>query len=135
MRWVQWRLEVLVPWVHACITNANGIFLALATLVISVGKLGDATSLTARVGEELKMQGVFFHEHRWLVLYTSALTFWRLNEGYQAFEGYCDARQEFPVGAFSTRGIDHKGASIFEKAIWGEKTHFDETVAICEGAR
>jgi len=40
-----------------CIPHANRIVLAL---VIAVGKLSDPTSLIARVGEELKMQHIFF---------------------------------------------------------------------------
>ena len=36
-----------------------------AMLMTSMSKLGDATSLTARrVDEELKLQGILFHEHR-----------------------------------------------------------------------
>ena len=40
-----------------CIINLDRILLSLAALVISEGKLGD---LTARAGEELKMQGAPF---------------------------------------------------------------------------
>ena len=43
-----------MPWVDDYITDANGIFFALATSMISVGELGDATRLMARVGEELR---------------------------------------------------------------------------------
>jgi len=38
-------------------------FLALALLVISRGKPGDATSLITRMGEDLKIQGVLSRKH------------------------------------------------------------------------
>ena len=44
-------------------------------LMISEGKHGDATSLIARVGDELDMQGLFSHEHRGLTLYMSTAHF------------------------------------------------------------
>ena len=52
--------------------TAGRSLLTLAALVISLGKLSDprrACCLIVRVGEELKMQGVFSHEHWWLALY------------------------------------------------------------------
>ena len=117
------------------ITDANRILLALAVVMISEGKLGDATSLIAQAGEELKMQGVFSHEHRWLALYTSALVelgSWRLQEAYQGFEEtkrYCESQQEFHIRAFSTRGMGE--IAYFQKEFRRAETHFEGTAMIC----
>ena len=120
------------------ITDANRILFALAVVTISEGKPGDATSLIAQAGEELKVQGVFSHEHRWLALYTSALVelgSWRLQEAYRAFEEtkrYCEGQQEFHIRAFSTRGMGE--VSYLKKEFGKAETHFGETVAICGDA-
>ena len=120
------------------ITNANRILLSLAVVMISEGKLGDATNLIVQAGEELKMQGVFSHEHQWLALYTSALVelgSWRLQEAYRKFEEtkrYCEAQQEFHIRAFSTRGMGE--VAYLKKEFRMAETHFEGTVAICGDA-
>ena len=58
--------------------DVSRISLALAALVISVGKFA---RLTARAGEELKMQGVFdSHESRWSTLHTHTPESWQQDE-------------------------------------------------------
>jgi len=111
-------------------TDPNRIFLALAVLMISEGKLRDATGLVARVGEERRMHGVFSLEHWWLSLYTHlhwGLGGWRRHTGcFEVTKGlrlYCEAQQELNIRAFGTREM---GRLRLKKVFKTAETRFQE---------
>ena len=110
------------------IANTDRILLSLA-LVISEGKLGDAMSLTAWAGEELKMQGAPFAVGS---VHVRAGT-WRLGEACRVFEemkGCCEAQQEFHIRAFSTgRFCIEKGKCIL-RSRWRKFVKSSSGVAV-----
>ena len=94
-------------------------------LMISEGNLGDATSLIARAGEELKMQ-----EYRW---YTSELGCGFLKEAYQVFDEmrrYYEAQQEFHIHPFGERGMGE--VAYLKKVNEKAATRFEETAVTYE---
>ena len=96
--------------------------------------LYDVTSLMARVGEDLKMQSVYSHQHWWLALYVririlatggDILVFF-LNT-----KGYCERQKEVHICTFNTRGhVLEKAETRFERMAICEQTGYCTMVAV-----